>query len=48
MTTVDVVMSPARRSLRIAERLGTTSGGSHGNYQVASLEDLPEELDVAK
>ena len=37
-------MSPVRRSLRIAEK-GTTDG-SHGNYQVESLDELPYELDV--
>ena len=35
-----------RRSLRIAEKGSTTTDGSHGNYQVESLDELPNELDV--
>ena len=39
-------MSPVRRSLRIAEKGSTTTDGSHDNYQVESLDELPYELDV--
>ena len=42
----DIIMSPVRRSLRIAEKGSTTTDGSHGNYQVESLDELPYELDV--
>ena len=42
---IHMVMSPARRSIRIAEKFGDTSDGNRGNYQVTSLKDLPEELD---
>ena len=41
----DIIMSPVRRSLRIAEKGSTTTDGSHGNYQVESLDELPYELD---
>ena len=43
---VDLIMSPARRSVRIAEKIGTATDSNRGNYQVASLKDLPDELDV--
>ena len=33
----DVIMSPVRRSLRLARKCGTGGPGSHGNYQVSSL-----------
>jgi hypothetical protein len=42
----DVIMSPARRSLRLAGKCGTGGPGSHGNYLVSSLNELPEGLDV--
>ena len=42
----DVIMSPARRSLRLAGKCGTGGPGSHGNYQVSSLNELPEGLEV--
>ena len=41
---VYVVLSPAQRSIRFAEKFGDTSNGNHGNYHVISLKDLPEEL----
>jgi len=40
-------MSPARRSIRIAGRASKTTEGPPGNYEVTSLLDLPEELEVA-
>ena len=42
----DVVMSPVRRSLRLAEKCVATEDGGHVNYQVSSLAQLPEELDI--
>ena len=37
----DVVMSPVRRSLRLAEKFVAPGYDSHGNYQVSSLAQLP-------
>ena len=46
----DVIMSPARRSLRLAGKCDSSSGchgnSSHGNYQVSSLKELPDGLDI--
>ena len=42
----DVVMSPVRRSLRLAEKCVAPGEGGHGNYQVSSLAELPDELDI--
>ena len=42
----DVVISPVRRSLRLAEKHVAPGDGGHGNYQVSSLAELPDELDI--
>ena len=43
---VDAVMSPVRRSLRLVEKHVAPGDGGHGNYQVSSLAELPDELDI--
>lgn len=43
----DVIMSPARRSIRIAGRADQMAERPPGSYEVTSLLDLPEELEVA-
>ena len=39
----DVIMSPVRRSLRLT---GKSDPGSHDDYQVSSLKELPDDLEV--
>ena len=42
----DVIMSPVRRSLRLAEKCVAPGDGGNVNYQVSSLTELPDELDI--
>lgn len=46
MLEADVIMSPARRSLRLTEKCDTPRICNRGNYQVVSLTDLPVDLDI--
>ena len=42
----DVLMSPVRRSLRLTNKSDTPGDSRRGNYQVSSLAELPDELDI--
>ena len=42
----DVVVSPVRRSLRLAEKHVAPGDGGNVNHQVFSLAELPDELDI--
>ena len=44
----DVVVSPVRRSLKLAEKCVAPAGSGHSNYQVSSLAKLPDELEVTR